>query len=442
MWILFDLGDELVGKSVSAVVQEAGPESAEAASAEAKDILPEAIVSAEAAALVGEPEAAAGQSAETASEQRPDSEVNEAESPGGGHDSAAGGETTVVAAAVPEATSEELPVSVPEPSSPAAKDAATMLSDAPVGSSSADEEKQAGDVHTEEAGPEEGDKVELEAAGTEKGAEAEAAATGEGAEFEAAGTEKGAEVETAGTDESAEVEAAGTEESTEVESVHSDEVAEVEAAGTGEGAEVEAAVLENGAEVEEKAGVDLPAGETSNNTAGPTDELRTPPVALTSTAAAENSDPATQLAATDGTDDLLTTEANTAVNDSTTAPTTGQTDDTTDNTTVPMDQQTPTDPMLSNKNFPILKSESTDSALEATEDALEGMANNSRRGRLEDANEDQPSEVADSRNGTPAKRSVKLLAEDCNSEEKEPKAKELISDLPQHTNGHKEISIQ
>ena len=152
---------------MSAVVQEAGPESAEAASAEAKDILPEAIVSAEAAALVGEPEAAAGQSAETASEQRPDSEVNEAESPGGGHDSAAGGETTVVAAAVPEATSEELPVSVPEPSSPAAKDAATMLSDAPVGSSSADEEKQAGDVHTEEAGPEEGDKVELEAAGTE-----------------------------------------------------------------------------------------------------------------------------------------------------------------------------------------------------------------------------------------------------------------------------------
>ena len=405
---MFDLGDELVVKSVSAVVQEAGPESAEAASAEAKDILPEAIVSAEAAALVGEPEAAAGQSAETASEQRPDSEVNEAESPGGGHDSAAGGEMTVVAA-VPEATSEELPVSVPEPSSPAAKDAATMLSDAPVGSSSADEEKQAGDVHTEEAGPEEGDKVELEAAGTEKGAEAEAAATGEGAEFEAAGTEKGAEVETAGTDESA---------------------------------EVEAAVLENGAEVEEKAGVDLPAGETSNNTAGPTDELRTPPVALTSTAAAENSDPATQLAATDGTDDLLTTEANTAVNDSTTAPTTGQTDDTTDNTTVPLDQQTPTDPLLSNKNFPILKSESTDSALEATEDALEGMANNSRRGRLEDANADQPSEVADSRNGTPAKRSLKLLVEDCNSEEKEPKAKELISDLPQHTNGHKEISIQ
>ena len=405
---MFDLGDELVVKSVSAVVQEAGPESAEAASAEAKDILPEAIVSAEAAALVGEPEAAAGQSAETASEQRPDSEVNEAESLGGGHDSAAGGETTVVAA-VPEATSEELPVSVPEPSSPAAKDAATMLSDAPVGSSSADEEKQAGDVHTEEVGPEEGDKVELEAAGTEKGAEAEAAATGEGAEFEAAGTEKGAEVETAGTDESA---------------------------------EVEAAVLENGAEVEEKAGVDLPAGETSNNTAGPTDELRTPPVALTSTAAAENGDPATQLAATGGTDDLLTTEANTAVNDSTTAPTTGQTDDTTDNTTVPLDQQTPTDPLLSNKNFPILKSESTDSALEATEDALEGMANNSRRGRLEDANEDQPSEVADSRNGTPAKRSLKLLAEDCNSEEKEPKAKELISDLPQHTNGHKEISIQ
>ena len=419
MWNLFDLGDELVVKSVSAVVQEAGPESAQAASAEAKDIRPEAIVSAEAAALVGEPEAAAGQSAETASEQRLDSEVNEAESPGGGHDSAAGGETTVVAA-VPGATSEELPVSVPEPSSPAAKDAATMLSDAPVGSSSADEEKQAGDVHTEEAGPEEGDKVELEAAGTEKGAE----------------------VETAGTDESAEVEAAGTEESTEVESVHSDEVAEVEAAGTGEGAEVEAAVLENGAEVEEKAGVDLPAGETSNNTAGPTDELRTPPVALTSTAAAENSDPATQLAATDGTDDLLTTEANTAVNDSTTAPTTGQTDDTTDNTTVPLDQQTPTDPLLSNKNFPILKSESTDSALEATEDALEGMANNSRRGRLEDANEDQPSEVADSRNGTPAKRSLKLLVEDCNSEEKEPKAKELISDLPQHTNGHKEISIQ
>jgi hypothetical protein len=91
------------------------------------------------------------------------------------------------------------------------------------------------------------------------------------------------------------------------------------------------------------------------------------------------------------------------------------------------------------ENFPIVKNDSTDSAFEATEDTLDQLANNKHRdgGQSEDKNEEETISL----NGTTTggKRSLKLLGD---SEEEEEQAKEIISDLPPHTNGHKEISIQ
>lgn len=135
---------------------------------------------------------------------------------------------------------------------------------------------------------------------------------------------------------------------------------------------------------------------------------------------------------------------------------------------------------LPNKELLILKSDSTDSAFEATEDTPEDEPFLADKRRLSEVveprdftNSDDEEEDNEAANGkendnavqdhkqsstttsvlkSPVNSSSRMelagnqkvakLLEDCDSKKATAAAEERLSDLPQHTNGHKEISIQ